>query len=77
MRVDWAMMSFSSSAVRLSPRRRRSVASVVGVFLSEGIVSLQVVRPDIEVTQSWPVGQRESERGFESALPASGFEDGG
>ena len=35
------------------------------------------MRPDIEVTQPWPVGQRESERGFESALPASGFEDVG
>ena len=33
--------------------------------------------PDVEVTQSGPVGQGESERGFESALPASGFEDVG
>ena len=32
---------------------------------------------DVEVTQSGPVGQGESERGFESALPASGFEDVG
>ena len=32
---------------------------------------------DVEVSQSGPVGQRESERGLESALPASGFEDGG
>ena len=30
---------------------------------------------DVEVTQSGPVGQGESERGLESALAASGFED--
>ena len=57
-------MSFNSSAVRLSLSRRRSIASVLGILLSEGIVSLQVVRADIEVTQSGPVGQRESERGL-------------
>ena len=32
---------------------------------------------DVEVTQSGPVGQGESERGLETALPASGFEDVG
>ena len=32
---------------------------------------------DVEVTQSGPVGEGESERGLESALPASGFEDVG
>ena len=33
--------------------------------------------PDIEVSQSGSVGQREPQRGFESALSASGFEDVG
>ena len=35
------------------------------------------MRADVEVTQSGSVGQGEAERGFESALPASGFEDVG
>ena len=35
------------------------------------------MRPDVEVTQSGPVGQGESERGLEPALSASGFEDVG
>ena len=33
--------------------------------------------PDIEVSQSGSVGQREPQRGFESTLSASGFEDVG
>ena len=35
------------------------------------------MRPDVEVSQSGSVGQREAERGFESALSPSGFEDVG
>ena len=62
----------------VEPERRRSVCSfVVVVVSSEGIVGLQVMGADVEVTQSGPVGQGESERGLESALPASGFEDVG
>ena len=35
------------------------------------------MRPDVEVLQSGSVGQGEAERGFESALSPSGFEDVG
>ena len=56
LRVASAMRSFSSSAVRaveseaakVSRQRRQG-------FLSEGIVGLQVVRPDVEV--SHPLGR--------------------
>ena len=71
------MRSSSSSAVRLSPRRWRSVGSVVGVVLSDGIVGLQVVGPDVEVAEPRSVGQGEPERGLESAPSPAGFEDVG
>ena len=77
LRVAAAMRSLRSSAVRLSPRRRRSVASVVGVVLAEGIVGLQVMGPDVDVLQARAIGQGESEGRLVAALAASGFEDVG
>ena len=43
--------------------------------LSEGIVGLQVVGPDVEVSQPRSVGQGEPERRLESAPSPAGFED--
>ena len=63
--------------MRLSPRRRRSVASVVGVVFAEGIVGLQVMGPDVDVLQARAIGQGESEGRLVAALAASGFEDVG
>ena len=76
-RVACAMRSLRSSAVRTSPRRRSSVASVVGAVFSEGIVGLQVMGPHVEVPQFRAVGQGESEGRFLSSPSASGFEDVG